>query len=91
MDHLVITRRWTCPVCSGPLWLVFVPSDFDESGHADGTECDEVFCPKGHPVPDDVAEAACDGADEELTRAFEGGFMRAEVWVAPDPAAEAGR
>lgn len=84
MIHEVITRRWPCPVCGGPLRLVFVPCDHDGEGKPHDSECDEALCRVGHELPEELLEEIGRHADEELRRTLAGGLHVGELWQAPE-------
>lgn len=83
MNVEIITSRWLCPECGGPLRLLFSQSGSTDDEASDEFVCDRVFCHLGHQVPDELTQEIIAQADLEFYAAMERGYMAAQVWVAP--------
>jgi hypothetical protein len=85
MIYEIVTPKWTCPVCQGLLRLRFEPGGQTEENEEVEYLCEEVRCPIGHELPEELVQEARIGADAEFYSAMEGGQKLAEVWQAPWP------
>lgn len=84
MKYEIITFRWACAECGGPLRLSFAQiAEIENDAPAEEYACDRVFCIEGHPVSEELAEEAAMNADQEFSAAMERGFKTAEVWCVP--------
>lgn len=83
MNYEILTRRWICPECGGPLRLHFSQGLDEGEGPSDEYDLDRIFCGFGHVIPDEMWEEIRPAADLELATALESGFKLSEVWSAP--------
>lgn len=79
MNYEIVTQRWLCPECGGPVRLHF-SRDIEAP---DEYILDRIFCGMGHVIPDEMWEEIRQGADLEFTTAMEQGHKVAEVWCTP--------
>lgn len=84
MNYEILTSRWVCAECGGPLRLYFSSSGSTDAESAQEFVCDRVLCAAGHQVSEEAAEEAVQNADEEFYAAMEKGYRVAEIWCVPD-------
>jgi hypothetical protein len=80
MNYEIITGRWRCQECGGPVRIHFSQSESVE----DEFICDMVSCETGHQIMDEMAQEMMAVADEEFYAAMERGEQVAQVWKAPE-------
>lgn len=82
MNYEIVTQRWLCPECGGPVRLHFAQIE-DDAATAEEFVLDRMFCGMGHVLPDEMWEEVRPGADLEFAAAMERGSKVAEIWCAP--------
>ena len=86
MNYEILTGRWPCPECDGPLRLTFSRRDSMDDEAPEEFVCDRVLCEQGHVISDQLAEEIILQADEEFYAPLERGHQVAQVWQAPQNA-----
>lgn len=83
MNYEILTLRWRCPECEGPIRLHFSQGADEGNNPSDEYVLTHVFCGMGHLVPDEMVEEIRPEADQEFAAAMEGGSKITEVWTLP--------